>query len=71
MKISNGSYKVWENGDRLYRILKVFVYFGILFYIFCIDMFDNEIRNFLIGLFEVEFVLNVIGLCFFCGVSLV
>lgn len=46
MKISNGSYKVRENGDRLYRILKVFVYFGILFYIFCIDMFDNENKKF-------------------------
>lgn len=42
MKISVGSYKARENGDRLHRIPKVLVYSGILFHTFCIDMPDNE-----------------------------
>lgn len=70
MKISVGSYKARENGDRLHRIPKVLVYSGILFHTFCIDMPDNEIRNLSIGPSEVEFVLNVIGLRSSCGASL-
>lgn len=69
MKISNGSYKARENGDRLHRIPKVLVYSGILFHTFCIDM-HMKIRNLSIGPSEVEFVLNVIGLRSSCGASL-
>lgn len=70
MKISIGSYKARENGDRLHRIPKVLVYSGIYFIHFALICPIMKIRNLSIGPSEVEFVLNVIGLRSSCGASL-
>lgn len=72
LKISIGSYKARENGDRLHRIPKVLVYSGILFHTFHFALICPimKIRNLSIGPSEVEFVLNVIGLRSSCGASL-